>query len=363
MELDMHYYGTYAMARAAGVRREVCREIAAAAQFVDDNGDKSSLELSDGARLDVEATAHHTLNLRNLDPEDQRQIWLPFHFLPGNSGEPYAERLLCTKDSPVARKMIALNLEMLDQPFAPQLLGITAHVYADTFSHYGFSGVSARENRVINGSIRFYDLSPEMTSYITAKARRFKWTYHPCTFRQFIKSCGAEFFSRALGHGAVMTYPDRPYLKWDFVYENAPDKKRCPLRDNPATYLEGCAQLHQLFQRAAGARPDFAERAACMDFSRIEATVKNILALQAPMAERIAAWRNAARHGLLFGTGAEEIPVYPENAWLDNQEALANMADSRRAPGLPAFRFYQAAAVHRTNIIRHLLPQHELIVA
>lgn len=36
MQTDMHYYGTYAMARAAGLNQDTCRKIAYSAQFVDD---------------------------------------------------------------------------------------------------------------------------------------------------------------------------------------------------------------------------------------------------------------------------------------------------------------------------------------
>jgi hypothetical protein len=363
MELDMHYYGTYAMARAAGLRKDVCVTLATAAQFVDDNADQTSLEFRDGARLDVEATAHHAANIRNIDPEDQRQIWVPFHFLPANTGDSYNQRLVCAKDSKIARKMIESNLKLLNQPFALQLLGITAHVYADTFSHYGFSGISAKENRVVNDSFRFYELAPEMERYITNKALIFKLTSRQCSFKQFIKSRLSEMFSRALGHGAVMTYPDRPYLKWDFVYENGAGAERCPLRDNPATYFECCGQLHELFQRVAKGHLEFSERSAFRGFSQIESVVRNILALQAPLQGRIKAWQDAAREGNLFGVGREEIPEYQEDSWLDSQEALGRVADSRLVPGLPAFLFYQAASVHRTNIIRHLLPDQGLIVA
>jgi hypothetical protein len=363
MELDMHYYGTYAMARAAGLNKDACKTIATAAQFVDDNADKASIEFQDGARLDVEATAHHATNVKNIDPEDQRQIWVPFHFLPANAGDCYNQRLVCTKDSLIARKMIELNLKELNKPFALQLLGITAHVYADTFSHYGFSGICAKENRVVNNSFSFYELEPEMKSYITTKAMIFKLTSRQCSLKQFIKSWGCEMVSRALGHGAVMTYPDRPYLKWDFLYENGAGAKRCQLRDNPATYFECCGQLHELFQRVAKDHPGFSERAACRDFSQIEAVVHNILGLQAPLSGRIKAWQEAARAGQLFGGGREEIPEYQENGWLDSQEALGREADSRVVSGRPAFLFYQAASVHRTTIIRHLLPDQGLIVA
>lgn len=99
MQVDMHYYGTYAMARAAGLAPDDCRVIATAAQFVDDNAGKDSISFKDGARVDVDATAHHALDVANLDPEDQRNVWIPFHFIPGNARAEYTERLICRRDS------------------------------------------------------------------------------------------------------------------------------------------------------------------------------------------------------------------------------------------------------------------------
>ena len=76
MQLDMHYYGTYAMARASGLRPETCQIVAAAAQFVDDNAGKEKVEFDDGARIDVDATAHHTVDVHNTDPKDQRKVFM-----------------------------------------------------------------------------------------------------------------------------------------------------------------------------------------------------------------------------------------------------------------------------------------------
>jgi len=365
MQIDMHYYGTYAMARSAGLKKEVCKTIATAAQFVDDNADKESVEFRDGARLDAEATAHHTMHLKNLSREDQRQIWVPFHFLPGNEGSSYTQRLVCKKDSEIAQEMIAFSLPLLNQPFALPLLGITAHVYADTFAHYGFSGVSSRTNKIVNDSIAFQStLNPKIEKYITEKAKKFVDDYpKEGGLIHNIKSWFAEEVSGALGHGAVMTYPDRPYLVWDFVYENNAEGARCPIRNNPETYLEFCVKIHEVFQKVAKEHPDFADKSAFMDFSKIESTLKEIINLQAPKQGRIDAWKKAARHGILFGTGQEKIPDYDENVWLNNRNNLKRAKDSRVTPGFPVYRFYQATAVHRINILRHILPARELIVA
>ena len=89
MLTDMHYYGTYAMARAAGLKKKIAETIATASQFVDDNAEKDSINFRDGARLDAEATAHHAVDIKNTDLEDQRKIWVPFHFLPGTFETPF----------------------------------------------------------------------------------------------------------------------------------------------------------------------------------------------------------------------------------------------------------------------------------
>ena len=151
MQIDMHYYGVYAMARAAGLTREASGRIATASELVDDNAEEEHVEFGDGGRLDLMPTAHHTLDTENRNEEMQRKVWVPFHFIPGNRGRTVAERLVCRKDSAIAREVVEHAVRMANRAFGPQLLGITAHVYADTFSHYGFSGASCPVNRVDTG--------------------------------------------------------------------------------------------------------------------------------------------------------------------------------------------------------------------
>src|SRR5258705_2423175 len=96
----MHYYGTYAMARAAGIRADCAHRIATAAEFVDDSTLTDVIVHPDGARFRGEPTAHHPTELvpiNNLD--DQQLVWVPFHFLPGGIGETQSQKLMCVKDS------------------------------------------------------------------------------------------------------------------------------------------------------------------------------------------------------------------------------------------------------------------------
>ena len=360
MQIDMHYYGTYAMARASGITRDAAKVIATAAQFVDDNAVKDSIKFRDGGRLDAEATAHHAIDRKNIDLEDQRKIWVPFHFLPGNHGKTYTERLLCRKDSEIAREMVKYNLSLADRSYALPLIGITAHVYADTFSHYGFSGISSRRNKIVNDSFKFKSLDTKMENYILDKAKRFKEDYpDEDSLLSNVKSWFAEKLSGALGHGAAMTFPDRPYLKWSFKYEDP--ESDSGERDNPATFIEGCEALHKLFRNFGKARPDCAENKYSR-FSDIKKEVEAILNLQAPKEKRIRAWQIAAKNGKLFATGPETIPKYNADLWHNERENLVRKKNSGVVTGLSIYWFYQAASVYRTYILRILLPSKGLVV-
>ena len=372
MQIDMHYYGTYAMARAAGLNREAAQTVATSAQFVDDNAARGHAAFRDGSRIDKEATAHHPADLSNLDDRDQRRVWVPFHFIPGNIGATYTERLKCRMDSEIVREMRDRHLSLSDRAFAPHLLGIAAHVYADTFSHYGFSGVSSRGNKVDNGSFRLHEevenadgaaaLSPEMRDYVTGKAVAFfeKRGKHGGLLRNVV-SWFTEEASGALGHGSVATYPDRPWLVWSFDYER-PDAVAGmrSLRDNPETYLKGCRALHDMLRQFARRRPDL-RKSDGRDFDDIADPVRAVLLVQAGKAGRIAAWRETARSGALFGDAGETIPDYEGEAWNRQWDSLDGSESYNAAMDLPVWRFYQAASLHRTYVLRDLLPKHGLI--
>ena len=361
MQLDMHYYGTFAMARAAGIKAEAAWVIAYATQFVDDNANEDIINFEDAGRIDTKATAHHTLSVKNLDPADQRQIWVPFHFLPGNKGNSFTERLICRKDSTIAREMVEYNLSHSDKDYALEILGITAHVYADTFAHYGFSGVSSRKNKIINNSIYHEPLKPKIKEHITEKEKEFRKKYKRETgFLTNIKSSVIEFASGALGHGAVATYPDRPYLVWNFKYEKP--KRNSGTRNNPATFLEGCEALYKMFRKFAQKNTKYADN-SYTQFTNIKSEVEKILLFQATKKDRIQAWQNAVIKGKLYQNSGLSIPIYNKMLWHKQRNSLDKKKYSNKALNKNVYRFYQAASVHRNFVLRTLLPKHGLVVA
>jgi len=349
MQTDMHYYGTYAMARAAGLDKDACFIIATAAQFVDDHANKETIKFGDGARIDTEATAHHTKDYHNLEESDQRMVWVPFHFLPGNEGDTYQERMVCRKDSDIAKAMVEHALSLHDKVYALPMIGIAAHVYADTFSHHGFSGYKSSVNKVDQGTFHFDDdHSLEIISYVKRKARRL--------FETFEANIADD--ASKMGHGAVATFPDRPYLKWSFSYEERPNE--VAIRNNPKDFIDGCRALHSMFCKLGVLLPDYKSDNG-KTFEEIKPIVSDILSCEAEMPGRIDAWKNAALDGQLFANGAEEIRDYDETLWHNQRINLANQDDSEIAISEPIFQFYQAASIHRTFVLRDLLPENNLI--
>ena len=374
MHIDFHYFGTYALARAAGFNPVAARIVATAAQFVDDNASKSHVDFKDGARIDQEATAHHLADARNYDSEGQRRVWVPFHFLPGNHGESYTERLKCRKDSNIAQEMRDHHLGLADRDFGLHLLGITAHVYADTFSHYGFSGVSSRGNKVDNRSFKFgEEVEEHPTIQLNTATRTHVGRHADKFFKKHggqgglianIKSFLAEEVSGALGHGAVAKYPDYPYLVWSFDYErdDAEIGGVTAVRDNPLTYMEACRALYQMFRSFV--QTPHGEQFCSHDrreFDDIKTHLSTILSTQLDKNGRCEEWKTRAP-GHVFGDRDEDIPDYDGESWNEQWSDLHGQKNFSAATDLDVWRFYQAASLHCTYVLRDLLPKHGLIV-
>lgn len=357
MQIDMHYYGTYALARSAGLTIDAARIIATAAQFVDDNAQETGLDFEDASSCDVEATAHHTKSIRNLDRDDQRKVWVPFHFLPGNEGDSFTEKLICRKDSLIAQQMRENHLSKSNRPYYLELVGVMAHVYADTFAHYGFSGVSSRKNKVDNKSFKFEGLNERMTTYILGKKDNFFANFGNNYFRN-IKSQFGEKASGGLGHAGVATFPDRPYLKWSFDYLNDDLRVSSGLRDNTKTFLEYSKAMHNAFSLIAENNLSYQDKSQFREWDELEPEVLNILEVQGKKDERIKAWKDATHSGNLFNL-QEKIPAYED--WNSVFENLKN-TKPELAFKEPVYRFYQAASYHRWYVLRELLPNHGLMV-
>jgi hypothetical protein len=173
-----------------------------------------------------------------------------------------------------------------------------------------------------------------------------------------IKSWLAETASFSLGHGAVATDPDRPYLTWQFNYEHPamPSGER----NNPETFLEACKELHEMFRQAAALYPTLGGGTG-LPFATIEGAVKEVLAFQGKGEDRAARWGTYAAQGK-FGQ-AFIIPAFEGVEWNLAIRNLHDTDDSSVALSSHACNFFKAASAHRQYVLRDLLPQHGLVVA
>jgi hypothetical protein len=383
MDRDMHYYGTYALARAGGIAREPALRIAIAAQYVDDSDHEAgSVVHPSGARFEHETTAHHPSDLgANNDLDDQIRVWVPFHFVPGGEGTDFPQRLICRKDSAVAREMVAHHLDEAGRPYAVEVIGMTAHVYADTFAHYGFSGVSSHLNCVEGLKTEVFGPNPlverlnaKMDSFFARFGRQggLIENFQSAAYRVIggvvnVAAEEATNFSRlgALGHGSVATFPDQPFLRWRYTYERADLWGEHPVtidRNNPGDYLDGSRALHAMFREFAVRRPDLADPGARRDFDAIADMIATIVVLPGERDERAALWKRAVYEGEFTGSAGETIPDYDPSTWRTQLASLSGLGKPSDALDVPAYRFQQAAAMHRHFMLRELLPKHGIVL-
>ena len=364
MQSDMHYYGTYCIARSANVPKKIAHRIAQCAQYVDDSNthEREIDDHDDGGKFATVVTAHTSLSGQNRNLDDQRLVWVPFHFLPGNEGETFSQRLICRKNSHIAREMIEhhIDFEHTNMSFGPELVGVGMHAYADTFAHYGFAGISSRVNRVVADSIKLTQSEAIVENFLgkTFGSWMGKWGGLISNFRKLSNEV-AEDITGALGHGGVSLYPDSPFLEWEYDYEY-PDVSGMTTmrRNNHDDYMEAAEYMWEYFTWYADKFPESEDNVST--FEPYRAKFAEIYSCDGNKEERIEVWKKAALSGALGFK--EEIPVYDHEAIHDEHDAFSELASSDEGTELLAYRFHQAATVHRDYVTKILLPAHKLVV-
>jgi hypothetical protein len=359
MQVDMHYYGTYAMALAAGIPDPDASVIAYAAQYVDDaTSSDSRVNKKDGGLLVGFTTAHHahqTILPGNKDPIYQRKVWVPCHFIPGGEGSDMEQKSVCVKNSPIAREMVENHIGMAagGKKFGLELIGIAAHAYMDTFAHYGFSGFGSSYNSIDTKTLRIWTNDDNEYDRLKKKFKLLeKGDENLCLDETSIfsklMSKGAQLLSSSLGHGGVLSFPDRPYLRWEFEYElPRPGNGTRENRENYKDYLQGCRELHSFFSGFARKRYAHPEGRA---FDDIKGVVSEILRIEADKEARSEGWK---RSGLVPGSAD-----YSELEWESQKKGFDKYADSSVGMDTSVYRFHQAAAYHRYYMLKDLLPKH-----
>ncbi len=354
MQIDFHHGVTYVCARLAGFEHLDASIVAHSAQYVDDSTQAGLIRFDNGAMFDRMSSAHKMLDYRNFRELANYKVWIPFHFLPGNGGLPagqappgtFIEKLICRPNSPVAQAMVQECIEQRYRSYGLHRLGITMHVFADTWAHQGFAGVSHE----INGARELVDGDGKPDQSLMNRLKGF-----------FIGG------ALPLGHGTVLSNPDRPYLRWG--YTNGRGEKIS--RDNPRDFLTAADEMCRAMQRYIKGDPeapvaglpeaDKAKIAALFETTMGEAT------------HRHRQWMAHIAQGD-FSFGPAEVSYVANGLGSWKQKALGLISegdrkDLRLASYSPAFLtsnwkfFHDALRAHHFYVIHDLLPQYGICVA
>ncbi|WP_321470988.1 DUF6765 family protein [Halarcobacter sp.] len=360
MQIDGHHTLTYVLARMVGFTHDEADIISYSAQYVDDATNSGIIEFDNGATFSRISSAHEMkiYDLKHyLDAHENHMVWVPFHFLPGNNKLPagrnpkgsFIKKLICTPYSDVAIKMFDACIKDKNKPYFLHRLGITLHVFADTFAHFGFAGVIHEVNKVKNLECENYDMNFFDKTLSRTLSRRFP-----------------------MGHGAALSCPDMPFLKWS--YTNGLGEKI--QRDNLALYIDSA---YNLFGQLALALHTIDETRTINDsdskinknnFEQIKNNFENFKNEKGE--DRHKLWLQSIRSGD-FSFGSIDLKYIPkgENSWKDKaigQKEFIDKGDEifeYKSGFLDSDwrKFHVALKAHRFDVINDILPQYGISVS
>ncbi len=246
MNIDFHYGVVYVVARLGGLDPRQAQTVAHACQYIDDSTVPGLLKFKGGETFDRLASAHAMLDYANMDNDQNRVTWVPFHFLPGAEGDTLDERAVCKPNSKVAKEMVRHALKYPAADNALHRLGVTLHVYVDTWAHQGFSGIESDNNRItklIGDDHNEKTWKDKFSAFVGVAVGK-------------VEVEALDLFS-GLGHGAALHFPDMPWANWEYTDGNG--KKH--VRHNLPEFLEAADMACRVVQAFVAHSSDFETQA------------------------------------------------------------------------------------------------------
>ena len=367
MQKDFHHTVIYVLARLAGFDRRQSGTIAYSSQYVDDEVRSDVVYFTSGAIYEPICSSHKKLDGRNFSVLANHLSWVPFHFLPGDMMEQnprlkngtdtkeFEERVICLQDSVIANEMIKECFNLKDTPHFLHRIGVTLHVYADTWAHQGFSGIQSVYNKV-----QYLDDEDPRGSWIGKMLERVK---------DFFTGIASRLIGDVmpLGHGAALAYPDLPYLSWKYKDHQGHVHER----NNVDEFMDAVDHIYAMlvklkngsFNHKAGSLSEsdsLSIRNCFSDFTDEDADVRHTQ------------WLGAISAGL-FSFGREDISYveFGKGSW--TEEALGEELYCRHQRKYYAFKetfmtsdwkmFHDALKDHRYFLTRVLFPKYSLCLA
>ena len=366
MQIDFHHGVTYVVARLGGLGHEAAATVAHAAQYVDDATHDGPLLFRTGERYVRVTSAHKTLDLQaNADAGDNRLVWVPFHFLPGNHlparhpsvlstpspEDEFHQRLMCRPGSAVAWAMMGDVIQRQDLPFGLHRLGIALHTFVDTWAHQQFVGAVCDLNRLEEVQVE------AVPPYGHDQALLDELDGWMAQAQQAIAS------QLPVGHASALCLPDLPFIRWRFTRMNG----QKVVRDNPSDFLQAAQAACQVVQRYVLHDPDApVPGLPAHDQALIDHLLRHTISLDEHI--RHEHWLQAIGEGRFsFGPADVQYIEQGEGSWkMDALGLDPDDEDGVRYTYRPEFlqshwkRFHDAVQMHRLFVLHELLPRHGL---
>lgn len=259
----------------------------------------------------------------------------------------FISRLVCKPDSCLARDMVSECIKNADEINGLHRLGITLHVYADTWAHQGFTGIQSDINRVqyLSGDSISENLIEKVSQYFT------ECFDHSCS--KFVDGVSP------LGHGAVLSYPDRPHLKWS--YKDSQGKEI--YRNNPVEYKEAVQKIYMAMKRFQNRNPS--AQVEELNQKDLDQILELFEAFEDNDGEaRHKRWLEKVKEGF-FSFGSEDVEYLSSL----EQAALGEMTEGNKYVLNKTFfnsdwkMFHDALRDHHYFLQRKLFPKYGLCIA
>jgi len=358
MNIDFHYGVIYILARLAGFKLPEAETIAHACEYVDDSTVTGTLDFAGGQSFERFASAHEMFDHKNMVRDSDKRVWAPFHFLPACEGATFDEKCVCRPDSKPARIMVQEAILQRGSENALHRLGVTIHVYVDTWAHQGFTGTISKNN-IVHG-LHSEDHAPES---LLKELRRKVYAASDLVESQLV-----DMISR-LGHGAALHLPDLPWAKWG--YTNGYDTT--VQRDNLPQFLTAADMAFRAMKGFMSGNKEYADLEGLP--SEVMTALEQIFRenqSEDPY-ERLEKLADYVGEGHIPGIKGD-IPAYVAKgpgSWKYTATGIASHSDDGdRLPEWTATfeqsdyrKFHDAVKEHRTFVTGVLLPSHDVRLA
>ena len=293
MRVDFHFYAIYALARAAGLAPDDAYVIAYSSQYTDDEANPNKMDFENGGSFEPRITAHSLYSLSTISDRICKQVWAPFHFIPGNEGGG-KDRLITRPNGEVIEKIIEEFLKNYSSlKYSPHLLGIILHVYADTWSHQNFMGFRNKMNEVDEVKIE-----GEPNDFI----------------EKLVAELGGEYLIPNIGHAQTASIPDEPNRRWSYIDYNGKALQIINL-DRTVLAAQSCYNLLLKFLEKF---PNLKDKPS-LTWPQISASISGLFGTPGDLDNCINAWKSAISNGEIgcMPEGRDIDINYNDHEWFD----------------------------------------------